>query len=55
MAQAWLRQQLPNKAFVLHAPLGRGGVAFAEAPNYRAFLESMSLMFQNAVPTGPGS
>jgi hypothetical protein len=49
------QQQLPNKAFVLHAPLGRGGViAFAEDPNYRAFLESMSLMFLNAVLTGPG-
>ncbi|HYE72948.1 MAG TPA: hypothetical protein VEF04_06440, partial [Blastocatellia bacterium] len=49
------QQQLPNKAFVLHAPMGQGNViAFAEDPNYRAFLESMSLMFLNAVMTGAG-
>lgn len=49
------QQQLPNKAFVLHAPVGQGNIiAFAEDPNYRAFLESMSLMFLNAVLTGAG-
>lgn len=49
------QQQLPNKAFVMHAPAGQGSViAFAEDPNYRAFLESMSLLFLNAVLLGPG-
>ncbi|MFN0123251.1 MAG: M14 metallopeptidase family protein [Blastocatellia bacterium] len=49
------QRQLPGKAFVLNAPLGRGHiVAFTEDPNYRAFQESMSLMFLNAVLLGPG-
>ncbi len=50
-----VQRQLPNKAFVLNVPVGRGNiVAFTEDPNYRAFLESMSLMFMNAVLLGPG-
>ncbi|HZS08086.1 MAG TPA: M14 family metallopeptidase [Blastocatellia bacterium] len=50
-----VQKQLPNKAFVMDAPLGRGNiVSFAEDPNYRAFQESMSLMFMNAVLLGPG-
>jgi hypothetical protein len=50
-----VQRQLPNKAFVMNVRLGRGNiVAFSEDPNYRAFLESLSLMFMNAVLLGPG-
>jgi hypothetical protein len=50
-----VQRQLPNKAFVMNVRLGRGNiVAFSEDPNYRAFLESMSLMFLNAALLGPG-
>jgi hypothetical protein len=49
------RRQLPNKAFLLHVPTGRGHVvAFAEDPNYRAFLDSLNLMMMNAILLGPG-
>ncbi|MBI1765073.1 MAG: peptidase M14 [Acidobacteria bacterium] len=49
------RKQLPNKAFLMHVPTGRGHViAFAEDPNYRAFLEGLNVMFFNAVFFGPG-
>lgn len=48
------KEQLPQKAFLLHQPLGRGHViAFAEDPNYRAFAESTELLFLNAVLLGP--
>jgi hypothetical protein len=48
------REQLPQKAFLLHQPLGRGHViAFAEDPNYRAFTESTSLLFANALLLAP--
>jgi hypothetical protein len=47
--------QLPNKAFLMHVPTGRGHVvAFAEDPNYRAFLDGLNLMLLNAVFLGPG-
>lgn len=49
------RKQLPNKAFLIHAPTGRGHViAFAEDPNYRAFMEGLNVMFFNAVFLAPG-
>jgi len=49
------RRQLPNKAFLMHVPTGRGHVvAFAEDPNYRAFMEGLNLMMLNAVFLGPG-
>lgn len=49
------QRQLPNKAVVMDVPTGRGHViAFAEEPNYRAFQESMTLMFMNAILLGPG-
>ncbi len=49
------RKQLPNKAFLMHVPTGRGHViAFAEDPNYRAFLEGLNVMFFNAVFLAPG-
>ncbi len=48
------KEQMPQKAFLLHQPLGRGHViAFAEDPNYRAFAESTELLFLNAVLLGP--
>ena len=44
------RRQLPNKAYLMHAPLGRGHViAFAEDPNYRAFMDGLNVMMMNAV------
>ncbi|MBP7570914.1 MAG: peptidase M14 [Acidobacteria bacterium] len=47
-------EQLPQKAFLLHQPLGRGHViAFAEDPNYRAFAGCTELLFVNAVLLGP--
>jgi hypothetical protein len=49
------QRQLPNKAFLMHVPTGRGHVvAFAEDPNYRAFLDGLNLMMLNAVFLGPG-
>ena len=49
-----LRPQFANKAFLLHQPLGQGHViAFAEDPNFRAFMEATSLLFINAVVFGP--
>ena len=48
------RPQLANKAFLIHQPLGQGHViAFAEDPNFRAFMEATSLLFINAVVFGP--
>lgn len=48
------RRQLANKAYLLYQPLGRGHVvAFAEDPNYRAFMDGLNLLFLNAVLFGP--
>ena len=48
------KEQLPQKAFLMHQPMGQGHViAFAEDPNYRAFAEATSLLFMNAVLLGP--
>ena len=45
--------QLPQKAFLIHQPLGQGQiVAFAEDPNYRAYAEATELLFLNAVLLG---
>jgi len=42
--------QLPNKAYLVHQPHGRGHVvAFAEDPNVRAFADGLNLMLMNAV------
>jgi len=49
------RKQLPNKAYLMDAPSGRGHViAFAEDPNYRVFMEGLNIMVMNAVFLGPG-
>lgn len=46
--------QLPQKAFLIHQPLGRGHIiAFAEDPNYRAYAEATQALFINAVLLGP--
>ncbi|NUM65278.1 hypothetical protein HUU39_08345 [candidate division KSB1 bacterium] len=48
------RKQLANKAYLMYQPLGRGHVvAFAEDPNYRAFMDGLNLLFLNAVLLGP--
>lgn len=45
--------QLMNKAFLIHQPMGRGQlIAFAEDPNYRAYAEASALLFVNAVLLG---
>lgn len=47
------RLQLPQKAFLLHQPLGQGHViAFAEDPTYRAYAETTMFLFFNAVLLG---
>ena len=44
------KQQLPQKAFLVHQPVGRGHVvAFAEDPNVRAFADGLNLLLLNAV------
>ncbi|MCA8977462.1 MAG: peptidase M14, partial [Planctomycetes bacterium] len=44
------RRQLPQKAYLVHQPRGRGHVvAFAEDPNVRAFADGLNLMLMNAV------
>lgn len=49
------KRQLPNKAYLMHVPLGRGHViAFAEDPNYRAFMDGLNVLMLNAVLLGPG-
>ncbi|MGH9836212.1 MAG: M14 family metallopeptidase [Blastocatellia bacterium] len=49
------KRQLPNKAYLMHVPTGRGHViAFAEDPNYRAFMDGLNVMMLNAVFLGPG-
>ena len=48
------REQLAQKAFLMHQPHGRGHVvAFAEDPNYRGYAEATELLFVNAVLLGP--
>ena len=38
----------------MHQPRGRGHViAFAEEPNFRAFMDGTALLFMNAVLLGP--
>jgi hypothetical protein len=47
-------EQLPQKAFLIHQPIGQGHViAFAEDPNHRAYAEMTQLLFINAVLLGP--
>jgi hypothetical protein len=49
------KRQIPNKAYLMHVPTGRGHViAFAEDPNYRAFMDGLNVMMLNAVFLGPG-
>lgn len=44
------RKQLPQKAYLVHQPHGRGHVvAFAEDPNVRAFADGLNLLLLNAV------
>ncbi len=44
------RRQLPQKAYLVHQPHGRGHVvAFAEDPNVRAFADGLNLLLLNAV------
>jgi len=48
------RKQLGNKAYLIHQPTGRGHVvAFAEEPNYRAFMDGLNILFLNGVLFGP--
>jgi hypothetical protein len=48
------QKQLGQKAYLMHQRLGRGHVvAFAEEPNYRAFMDGLNLLFMNAVFFGP--
>ena len=43
-----------QKAFLVHQPMGQGHIiAFAEDPNYRAFMEATELLFINAVVLAP--
>ncbi len=47
-------EQLPGKAYLMDQPTGKGHVvAFAEDPNYRAFMDGLNLLFINAVFLGP--
>jgi len=44
------RKQLPEKAYLVHQPHGKGHViAFAEDPNVRAFADGLNLFLLNAV------
>jgi hypothetical protein len=48
------RDQLANKAYLMHQSQGRGNVvAFAEDPNFRAYMDGLGLLFMNAVHFGP--
>lgn len=48
------RRQIANKAAIMYQPHGSGQViAFAEDPNYRAFVDGLNLLFLNAVFLGP--
>lgn len=49
------RKQIGSKAYLMHQPMGQGHViAFAEDPNYRAFMGGLNVMFLNGVFFGPG-
>ncbi len=49
-----VKTQMSNKAFMMDQPLGEGHIiAFAEDPNFRAFMEGTELLFINAVIFGP--
>ncbi len=53
---AWeaARKQIANKACIMYQAQGGGHVvAFAEDPNYRAFIDGLNLLFLNAVLFGP--
>jgi hypothetical protein len=46
---------LAQRSYLMHQPMGSGHIiAFAEDPNYRAFMEATELLFINAVLLGPG-
>ncbi len=46
-------KQLPQKSFLIHQPYGQGHlIAFAEDPNYRAYVEGTIFLFINAVLLG---
>jgi hypothetical protein len=46
-------KQLPQKSFLIHQPYGQGHlIAFAEDPNYRAYVEGTMFLFLNAVLLG---
>jgi hypothetical protein len=46
---------LAQRVYLMHQPMGQGHIiAFAEDPNYRAFMEATQLLFINAVLLGPG-
>ncbi|RMF70109.1 MAG: hypothetical protein D6743_00775 [Calditrichaeota bacterium] len=48
------QKQLAHKAYLMYQPHGRGHVvAFAEDPNFRAFMDGLNLLFLNAVFFGP--
>jgi hypothetical protein len=48
------KKQVGNKAYLMHSRSGRGNVvAFAEDPNYRAFMDGLNVMLLNAVLFGP--
>jgi hypothetical protein len=48
------RKQIGSKAYLMHQPMGQGHVvAFAEDPNYRAFMDGLNLLFLNGVFFGP--
>jgi hypothetical protein len=48
------RKQTGNKAYLMHQSSGRGNViAFAEEPNYRAFMDGLNILFLNGVLFGP--
>ncbi len=48
------RKQIANKACIMYQAHGGGQViAFAEDPNYRAFMDGLNLLFFNAVFFGP--
>ncbi len=49
------KKQMASKAYLMHQSHGRGHVvAFAEDPNYRAFMDGLNLLFLNAIFLGPG-
>ncbi|MEM7205021.1 MAG: M14 family metallopeptidase [Planctomycetota bacterium] len=54
LAWADTRQQMAQKAYLVHQPLGRGHViAFAEDPNFRTLSRGLGVLFANAVFFGP--